>query len=68
MKMNQTEQELFDICLGAILIQAETLGYKEDEPEEWIEWELAKSLWSEYQKGKENMEAENEEGQGSSWF
>lgn len=56
MKMTQTEQELFNICLGGVLVYAETLGYKEDEPEEWVEWELAKELWSEYQKGKENME------------
>lgn len=58
MKMSQTEQELFDICLELVLAHAETIGYKEDEPEEWVEWELAKSLWSEYQK--ENMEVKYE--------
>lgn len=58
--MSQTERELFDICFGAVLVYAETLGYKEDEPEEWVEWELAKELWSEYQKGIKDMEAGNE--------
>lgn len=52
--MSGTERELFNVCLEIILVHAETLGYKEDEPEEWIEWELAKNLWSEYQKEKEN--------------
>lgn len=49
----ETKEAGFDVAVGLLMAYAEAVGYKTEEPEECVRWELAKALYEEYKKGIE---------------
>ena len=47
----------FDIAVESLMIHAEAIGYKLEEPEECVRWELAKAFYKEFKK---EVEYENQ--------
>lgn len=39
-----------DIGVEALMFHAEAIGYKAEEPEECVRWELAKALYKEFKE------------------
>ncbi len=44
----------FDIAVESLMIHAENIGYKAEEPEECVRWELAKAFYKEFKKEVEH--------------
>lgn len=53
----EVREASFDIAVESLMIHAETIGYKTEEPEECIRWELAKAF---YKAFKREVEYENQ--------
>lgn len=47
----EAREASFDIAVETLMIYAEATGYKTEEPEECVRWELAKAFYEEYKKG-----------------
>lgn len=46
----EVREASFDIAVETLMIQAEAMGYKTEEPEEYVRWELAKKFYTEFKK------------------
>lgn len=46
----EVREGCLDIAVEALLIHAEAIGYKTEEPEECVRWELAKAFYKEFKK------------------
>lgn len=46
----EVREASFDIAVESLMIHAETIGYKTEEPEECVRWELAKAFYEEFKK------------------
>ena len=46
----EVREASFDIAVESLMIQAEAMGYKTEEPEECVRWELAKAFYEEFKK------------------
>lgn len=46
----KTKEVSFDIFIDILMSYAEVIGYKAEEPEECVRWELAKAFYKEYKK------------------
>lgn len=46
----EAREACIDIGVESLMIQAETIGYKAEEPEECVRWELAKAFYKEFKK------------------
>ena len=43
----EAKEACFDIAVDSLMYHAEAIGYKADEPEECVRWELAKAFYKE---------------------
>lgn len=46
----EVREACLDIAVEALMIHAESTGYKTEEPEECVRWELAKAFYKEFKK------------------
>lgn len=46
----EAREASFDIAVEFLMIHAEAIGYKTEEPEECVRWELAKAFYKEFKK------------------
>ena len=46
----EAEEACLNIGVEALISYAEAVGYKADEPEECVRWELAKAFYKEFKK------------------
>lgn len=46
----EVREASFDIAVESLMIYAENIGYKTEEPEECVRWELAKAFYKEFKK------------------
>ena len=46
----EVREASFDIAVESLMIHAEAIGYKTEEPEECVRWELAKEFYKEFKK------------------
>ena len=46
----EVREASFDIAVESLMICAEATGYKAEEPEECVRWELAKAFYEEFKK------------------
>ena len=50
----EVREASFDIAVETLMTYAEAVGYKAEEPEECVRWELAKAFYKELKKEVEN--------------
>lgn len=48
--IKMAKEASFDVAVESLMIYAETIGYKTEEPEECVRWELAKAFYKEFKK------------------
>ena len=46
----EVREASFDIAVETLMTYAEAVGYKTEEPEECVRWELAKAFYKEFKK------------------
>lgn len=46
----EAKEASFDMAVSALMAYAEAVGYKAEEPEECVRWELAKAFYKEFKK------------------
>ena len=46
----EAREACFDIGVESLMSYAEAIGYKTEEPEECLRWELAKAFYKEFEK------------------
>lgn len=46
----EAREACLDIAVESLMIHAESIGYKAEEPEECVRWELAKAFYKEFKK------------------
>lgn len=46
----EVREACIDVGVDALMSHAECIGYKAEEPEECVRWELAKAFYEEYKK------------------
>lgn len=46
----EAREACFDIAVESLMIHSEAIGYKTEEPEECVRWELAKAFYKEFKK------------------
>lgn len=46
----EVREASFDIAVESLMFHAEAIGYKTEEPEECVRWELAKAFYKEFKK------------------
>lgn len=50
----EVREACFDIAVDTLMFHAEAVGYKAEEPEECVRWELAKAFYKEFKKEYES--------------
>ena len=46
----EVREACLDTAVESLMIHAEAIGYKTEEPEECVRWELAKAFYKEFKK------------------
>ena len=55
----EVREASFDIAVETLMTYAEAVGYKTEEPEECVRWELAKAFYKEFKKEVEYESTDN---------
>ena len=55
----EVREASFDVAVESLMIHAENIGYKTEEPEECVRWELAKAFYKEFKKEVEYESTDN---------